>query len=726
MLIKMSALPINLNRKRLLLRVNQTKTMKKITLSILLIAVCFFLEAQSYIGFLSDNYSGVHGVISNPANIVDSRFKTDINLAGASVFAGNNYYGVNIFDAIKDGYDFDLESKRSPSEDNSGAVNVDALGPAFMFNLSKNSSIAIFTRARSFININEINGASIASIDDDTTEDFNIDEDNINVLGHAWAEAGITYARVLLNKKQHFLKGGLTLKYLQGLASAYAIGNDLMLNYDADGTDLGGGETTGSLSSTGNITYARFDDLDNDDYDYEVPDNSKGFGGDLGFIYEWRPDYEDYSSTSSDSGTNTNTFKHKNKYKLKIGLSVTDIGYIDYKDGIREGYNVTNTDISEDEYDNSDNLGDFLDSFYTLTNSDTGYIIDLPTALHLTADWNFNSKLYLNLSTDFSLISKDRITANRISNIVSLTPRYESKWFSFYMPLSVIENNGFRMGAGLRAGPLYLGSGSIISALTSDNNRQADVYGGLKIPVYQGVIKDKDEDGIIDKLDDCPKEPGPVENNGCPWGDADGDGLLDNIDKCPEEGGTLENNGCPWGDKDGDSILDNVDACPDLAGLKENNGCPWKDTDGDGVYDKDDICINEVGTVANNGCPEKVIEKLQKTLNDYAKVILFNHGKSSLKEESNKVLSDIIVVLNEYPNATFTIEGHTDSIGSYELNQKLSEARVNTVKNFLVKNGIDSSRLIAIGYGERRPIATNMYKDGRAKNRRVEINLIKK
>ncbi|GAA4883923.1 DUF5723 family protein [Flaviramulus aquimarinus] len=698
--------------------------MKKIIVSILLIVVSFFLNAQSYIGFLSDNYSGVHGVISNPANIVDSRFKTDINLAGTSVFGSNDYFGINLFDATKDGYSFDSESKKSPLDDNNAALNIDILGPAFMFNLSDKSSLALFTRARSFANINEINGATIASIDDDTTDDYNINEADFSVLGHAWAEFGISYARVLLNNKQHFLKGGLTLKYLQGLGSTYATGNELILNYDADGTDIGGGQTTGSISTSGNITYARYADFDNDDYDYEVPDNSVGFGGDLGFIYEWRPNHADYKKSDTDSITYK--YKDKNKYKLKIGLSITDIGYIDYKDGIKEGYNVTNTAVSEDEYDNSDDFGDFLNTFYTRTNLGMGYIIDLPTALHLNVDWSFNSKLFLNFNTDLSLISKDRITANRISNVVSLIPRYERKWFSFYIPLSVIENNGFRMGAGLRAGPLYVGSGTVISAFTSDNNRGADVYAGLKIPVYHSASKDKDDDGIIDKLDDCPKEPGPVENKGCPWGDADEDGLLDNIDKCPEEGGTLENNGCPWGDKDGDSILDNVDACPDLVGTKENNGCPWKDTDGDGVYDKDDICINEVGTVANNGCPEEVIEKLQKTLDDYAKVILFNHGKSSIKEESTEVLSEIIEVLNAYPNASFTIEGHTDSIGSYELNQKLSEARVNSVKNFLVKNGIDASRLIAIGYGERRPIATNMYKDGRAKNRRVEINLIKK
>mgnify|MGYP000716138203 FL=1 len=153
--------------------------MKKTILSIVLLFLSFCLKAQSYIGFLTDNYSGVHGVISNPANITDSRFKADINLAGLSVFGSNDYYGVNVWDATRDGYSFDLESKTDPKDANSAALNVDVLGPSFMINLNKNSSIAIFTRARSFLNANEINGASLASIDDDTTEDFNFKEGNI-------------------------------------------------------------------------------------------------------------------------------------------------------------------------------------------------------------------------------------------------------------------------------------------------------------------------------------------------------------------------------------------------------------------------------------------------------------------------------------------------------------------------------------------------------------------
>ncbi len=231
---------------------------------------------------------------------------------------------------------------------------------------------------------------------------------------------------------------------------------------------------------------------------------------------------------------------------------------------------------------------------------------------------------------------------------------------------------------------------------------------------------DTDGDGITDAKDDCPDTAGLAEFNGCP--DTDGDGVADPQDECPTEAGLPALNGCP--DADGDGIADGKDGCPNEAGPAENNGCPYQDKDGDGVLDKDDNCPDVAGTVANNGCPE-VTEEVQKKLNEYAAQILFDSGKSSIKEQSNEKLGEIIAILKEYPTAKFTIEGHTDSVGSAKLNQRLSDSRANAVKNYLTENGTDQFRLSAVGYGEDRPIASNRTRAGRAQNRRVEINLVK-
>jgi outer membrane protein OmpA-like peptidoglycan-associated protein len=231
---------------------------------------------------------------------------------------------------------------------------------------------------------------------------------------------------------------------------------------------------------------------------------------------------------------------------------------------------------------------------------------------------------------------------------------------------------------------------------------------------------DTDGDGIENGKDSCPEIAGPVEFNGCP--DTDGDGIADNVDACPEVAGLKAFGGCP--DTDGDGVQDKEDKCKDVKGPKENGGCPWPDRDGDKVLDKDDRCPDVAGTVANNGCPE-VTEEAIKRLNDYAKTILFDSGKASFQQQTFPVLQAIVAILKEYPNANFSIEGHTDSDGKDAANQALSDNRAAAVKNYLVENGIAASRLTSAGYGETKPIDSNKTKAGKANNRRVEVKLVK-
>jgi len=231
---------------------------------------------------------------------------------------------------------------------------------------------------------------------------------------------------------------------------------------------------------------------------------------------------------------------------------------------------------------------------------------------------------------------------------------------------------------------------------------------------------DADGDGITDAEDSCPDVFGLKEFNGCP--DTDGDGIADKDDECPEVAGKPELKGCP--DADNDGIADKDDKCPQQAGPKENNGCPWPDTDSDGVLDKDDECPEEAGPASNKGCPE-VTQEVQTQLNSFAKTILFDVGKSTIRPESATVLNNIVNVLNKYKNSKFSVEGYTDTSGNKDKNQRLSEDRAYSVKAYLVDKGINPARLSAKGFGPEKPIASNKTKKGRELNRRVEINLVK-
>ncbi|PHI21867.1 hypothetical protein CEQ90_00850 [Lewinellaceae bacterium SD302] len=234
---------------------------------------------------------------------------------------------------------------------------------------------------------------------------------------------------------------------------------------------------------------------------------------------------------------------------------------------------------------------------------------------------------------------------------------------------------------------------------------------------YMGC-PDTDGDGIADPDDGCPEQAGPESNNGCPVTDRDGDGVPDAEDKCPNEAGLLTLMGCP--DFDGDGIADRDDDCPRVAGLAKMNGCP--DTDGDGVTDRDDKCPKQAGPATNQGCPEITVED-QETIDFAIQNINFETASATLTAESRSVLDRVEDILRRYPGYMLAIGGHTDSVGSAESNQKLSNRRAESVYTYLVGKGIIAARMSYAGFGETMPIADNRYKDGREQNRRVTLDL---
>ena len=197
---------------------------------------------------------------------------------------------------------------------------------------------------------------------------------------------------------------------------------------------------------------------------------------------------------------------------------------------------------------------------------------------------------------------------------------------------------------------------------------------------------DTDGDGIIDGSDACPNVFGLAALNGCP--DTDGDGIADKDDACPEVAGLAAFKGCPDTDKDG--IADKDDKCPKVAGPKENGGCPILDADKDGVPDSQDDCPTVAGPASNKGCPE-VTPEVVESLKIQARSVFFDTNKSTFKAGDVGTIASLDAmreILRNYPNAKFSIEGHTDSDGSNESNQKLSEDRANAVRNALIEKGV--------------------------------------
>jgi OOP family OmpA-OmpF porin len=143
--------------------------------------------------------------------------------------------------------------------------------------------------------------------------------------------------------------------------------------------------------------------------------------------------------------------------------------------------------------------------------------------------------------------------------------------------------------------------------------------------------------------------------------------------------------------------------------------CSELDGDGDGVNDCDDKCPTTApGTVVGpDGCELQVAIDLRG--------VEFDFDKSTLRPESQQTLNEATEVLKQYPDIRVEAAGHTDSIGTDAYNQGLSERRAQAVYDYLVANGIDSSRLSVRGYGESSPVADNATREGRQRNRRTEL-----
>ncbi|MDP6942691.1 MAG: OmpA family protein, partial [Myxococcota bacterium] len=253
---------------------------------------------------------------------------------------------------------------------------------------------------------------------------------------------------------------------------------------------------------------------------------------------------------------------------------------------------------------------------------------------------------------------------------------------------------------------------------------------------------DTDMDGIHDGIDKCITEPedydGDRDEDGCPEDDRDGDGINDDIDRCPDKpedfDGYMDEDGCPELDNDNDGIRDDLDRCPldpeDRDGWEDIDGCPEPDNDGDGIMDPVDKCPNLAedfdGDMDEDGCPdlyEKIV--ITETRIELKQKIFFATNSARILRKSNELLDEVVDALAKNGKLRVRIEGHTDSQANARYNKGLSQRRAQSVKKYIVKQGILGDRLTAVGFGEENPIDTNDTDEGRARNRRVEFHILK-
>lgn len=259
---------------------------------------------------------------------------------------------------------------------------------------------------------------------------------------------------------------------------------------------------------------------------------------------------------------------------------------------------------------------------------------------------------------------------------------------------------------------------------------------------FDGCPGDSDSDGVADSLDRCADTPAGilVDGSGCPKMlgvlDSDGDGIADDSDFCPAtpHGTPVDEAGCPktikWVDSDGDGVADTGDDCPGTPTetVVDPRGCP-QDSDGDGVYDVLDRCPGTPlgSAVDDRGCESSSLGGTDAAGTGVAEVeIEYLRGEAEFSAKDAARLQGLADYLVNNPQARLVVEGHTDSVGPAAFNLQLSLIRAEKVRRALIeRHGVSAGRVEARGFGESLPQADNSTPEGRQKNRRVLIRLLR-
>lgn len=675
----------------------------------LLLMSCIFCGAvfsQSFIGYGYDNYSGVNGVLLNPASIAGSKYKVNVNIISASVFGGNNAYEMDRskllslkFSNLSEGDGYYKINK--PNDYKFVYSNVDILGPSAMFNLDRRDAIGIITRVRTVVNEYNMSNSLFQLLGNPNPDFYNMDIINrsLQVKASSFAEAGLSYGRILKESRTSRLKGGFTAKYIAGMSFGSLSSGQMTINIDP-------ANQIGKLDADVTAVYTpNLDQLGNGSSISNVfnKKNGQGWGLDLGLVYEWMPDGQNY--------------------KLRLGFSLTDLGSVNFNNSHNsKTYTMTADGHNTAELQKQD--GETYDQYFSRLES-TGLVVTkanttpktsvkLPSALHLNGDYNVFRKIYVNADILLNMVANTNPTTPNYITSFTITPRLEKKWVSIYSPVSYNAQGLLNWGVGARIGPLFVGSGSILSSLLKKRVQAADVHVGLNIPIFQ-VKKSREKEKEKEK-----KVTDTLYRKILITHDRDSDGVVDEKDACPDSAGPVALLGCP--DDDGDGVPNYKDKCPGVKGSPNFEGCPAPDTDGDGVNDDDDKCPLTKGTIANHGCPAIQPDIIQK-VNRAADRVFFVRAKADIEKSSLKELDRVAAILKADASLRLHIQGHTDNEGTDERNQSLSLRRAKAVKEYLETKGVDATRMDCRAYGSSRPIASNSTPEGMAQNRRVDMEL---
>ena len=446
----------------------------KIFLLLLFSAMYSTSYSQELWGYANSNYAGVMGLHLNPAGIVGVPYEYEVNILAGDAFYDNNYLYIPKLSEVATTKTTTLENGTQSKEVTLVEYNTPAskhayasgllLGPSYIRN--KNTKAwAVHTAMRAIVSANSVPTslakAFYTKFDYAPLHNQVFTDMKLHAAGMLLGDIGFTYAKVYIDRDPHWLSWGVTLNGIVGFDGMYA------------SADVGEYFIPDSNSLVMNHV--------NLDYGHAFPDDNggllriRGFGGsaDLGAVYIHKRNPGAY-----ECGKDAD---RKKRYDYKVGVSVIDLGYVNFNKGatrfmINDGTMQWNY-IDTAKFDNIEDFDRQLSAHSGSSEASNSFGIFMPAAASMQFDYCIKPRWYANLGFVQRLPFSDRQVYR--ANSIALVPRYETRKFEASISANMYEYEHLSMGVAVRYLFFVLGTDRLLSYVGSEV-RSMDIFFGFK------------------------------------------------------------------------------------------------------------------------------------------------------------------------------------------------------------------------------------------------------
>ncbi len=435
--------------------------------------------SQDYFGALHSNYSPANTVHANPSSMLDTKTWLDIYVVGLGVYVNNNFIAAQnttlgeltstesfatddlLFNTNGRGYHI---YTRSFAQLFSGVYSQGDHAAGISFGAYNYADIRGLSHSVGQLFENEITAETNGAKSLSSGKNYSIEGVNASFL--VYGEAKISYAYTFKKNDQRMFMGGISLKKIFPITGvAFKVDNIKNSAYSDSMVHLGG--------FTADLMIGEEQELS----------LRGGAGLDLGFTYQ------KMKSTSDDYYPNAKKGGCKSKhYQYKIGLSINDLGYAKFNPNEVEyyGYQIDEKDvILEKDLSKLPEILNKLSSNLRNENIKKPHKVSLPTSLSRQFDYNlYRNFLYVNGTWTHGIYPTKRKFGPRRAHALSITPRIETKWFDFSVPVSLYEYQKMQVGMNMRIYFLTIGTDKLLQTFVPTNIFGADVFLMLKMPIY--------------------------------------------------------------------------------------------------------------------------------------------------------------------------------------------------------------------------------------------------